>query len=84
MVTAKKYGRNGTQYTGHGTTVRFWPAGNRYASIRYDAINGYCRRAFHKNRAEAVFYVGEWIDPEQDGRNIIDNDAQLICPPQVS
>lgn len=75
-VTARKHGRNATRYTSaaHKCSVTIWPCGKGFGSILHrDGLSA--RRGFHANRADAIMHVGEWCDPRQGERYILDNDV---------
>lgn len=78
-VTARKHGRNGTRYssTVQNCTVTIWPCGRGYGSIlRRDGQAP--KRGYHGSRADAVIHAGEWLDPSQNGRYILDNDYEAM------
>jgi hypothetical protein len=77
MVTAKKHGRNGTRYSNGRDSVVIYPFRSGYAS-RVSRSDGRIFRAFHPDRADAAYLAGEWMDPEQNGRFILDNDMARL------
>ena len=83
--TAKKTSRHGTTYQRHGdgwVRCTIWPLGTMWC-VRFERagyLEGQVRisQEDYPNRSAAMLTVGEWLDPDQDDRYILDNDNAYL------
>lgn len=82
MIRARKTSRYGSTYTCSRTGARatFWRCGRGYM------VRAFCNwtqarpiYSFWKTREDAVDEVGRYVDPEQCGRYIVDNEPYRIA-----
>jgi hypothetical protein len=73
QIRAFKSSRLGSTYIGRGVRATYWPCGKSF--MVHLATPGRTYRERWQTRADAVDAIGSWIDAEQGGRYIIDNDV---------